>query len=102
MKQIIPIIIILLSLLGPRMQGQEKKIPLPTDAQLRWHNYERIMFVHYGPAAWQNREYDNFTTSLDRLKVADLNTDQWCEVAQSWGAKMVLFVAKHCGGFCWW
>ena len=102
MKQLIPILIFLLFLSGPPVQGQEKKIPLPTEAQLRWHNYERVMFVHYGPAAWQNREYDNFTTPLDRLKVADLDTDQWCEVAQSWGAKMVLFVAKHCGGFCWW
>ena len=102
MKHLIPILIFLLFLSGPPVQGQEKKIPLPTEAQLRWHNYERVMFVHYGPAAWQNREYDNFTTPLDRLKVADLDTDQWCEVAQSWGAKMVLFVAKHCGGFCWW
>ena len=102
MKQLIPILIFLLFLSGPPVQGQEKKIPLPTEAQLRWHNYERVMFVHYGPAAWQNREYDNFTTPLDRLKVAGLDTDQWCEVAQSWGAKMVLFVAKHCGGFCWW
>ncbi|WP_158585859.1 alpha-L-fucosidase [Parabacteroides sp. TM07-1AC] len=90
------------SLSSPIAQRQENKIPLPTEAQLRWHNYERVMFVHYGPAAWQGREYDNFTTPLDRLKIPDLNTDQWCEVARSWGAGMVLFVAKHCGGFCWW
>lgn len=72
MKQITLTILILLSFLSPVAQGQENKIPLPTEAQLRWHNYERVMFVHYGPAAWQGREYDNFTTSLDRLKVPDL------------------------------
>ena len=33
---------------------------------------------------------------------AKLDPDQWCRVAQSWGAKELLFVAKHVGGFCWW
>jgi len=31
-----------------------------------------------------------------------LNTDQWCQAAKSWGAKLIVFVAKHTGGFCWW
>jgi len=63
---------------------------------------ERIMFVHFGMATWQGSEGDNWTTPLNQVNPTDLNTDQWCEVAQSWGAKMVLFVAKHVGGFCWW
>lgn len=76
--------------------------PKPSVAQLRWHNYERVMFIHYGPATWQGREYDNHTTLLERMQMPLLDTDQWCEVACLWGAKMILFVAKHCGGFCWW
>lgn len=79
-----------------------QEILKPNQAQLRWQQQERIMFVHFGMATWQGREYDNWTTSLETVNPSLLNTDQWCEVAQSWGAKMVLFVAKHCGGFCWW
>lgn len=78
------------------------KIPLPSKAQLRWQNYEQTMFVCLDPATWQGREYDNHTTPLNRINPTGLNTDQWCEVARSWGAKLILFVAKHTGGFCWW
>lgn len=74
----------------------------PSDIQYKWHEQERIMFVHFGPATWQGREYDNLSTPMDRISPDKLDTDQWCEVAQSWGAKEILFVAKHTGGFCWW
>ncbi len=77
-------------------------IPLPNNAQLRWQNYEQTMFVCLDPATWQGREYDNHTTPLNRIKPSQLNTDQWCQTAQLWGAKLILFVAKHTGGFCWW
>lgn len=60
------------------------------------------MFVHFGPAAFQGREYDNNSSDIKKMYLSKLNTDQWCQVAKSWGAKMIIFVAKHCGGFCWW
>lgn len=84
------------------VSAQQQNIPIPSNAQIRWHNYERTMFIHFGPATWQGREYDNLTTPLSSINPTQLNTDQWCEVAKSWGAKMILFVAKHTGGFCWW
>lgn len=81
---------------------KSQNIPVPTEAQLRWQQNERAMFVHFSPATWQAREYDNGSTPLDRIIAPDLSTDQWCEVALSWGAKEIIFVAKHAGGFCWW
>lgn len=80
----------------------ERNIPLPSQAQLEWQKKERIMFVHFGPAAFQGREYDNWSSDIRQMYLSKLNTDQWCQVAKSWGAKMIIFVAKHCGGFCWW
>ena len=80
----------------------EGNIVLPTKAQADWQRKECIMFVHYGPAAFQGREYDNWSSDIRKMYMSKLNTDQWCEVARSWGAKMIIFVAKHCGGFCWW
>lgn len=77
-------------------------IPLPSVPQLRWQNYGRTMFVCLDPCTWQGREYDNHSTQLSRINPAALNTDQWCETAELWGAKLILFVAKHTGGFCWW
>jgi alpha-L-fucosidase len=60
------------------------------------------MFVHFTPGTWNRSESDTPALPLNRFDPAKLNTDQWCEVALSWGAKEVLFVAKHVGGFCWW
>lgn len=77
-------------------------IPRPSAPQLRWQRYEQIMFVCIDPCTWQNREYDNHSTPLDQINPSKLDTDQWCETARSWGAKLILFVAKHTGGFCWW
>ncbi|MCX6226346.1 MAG: alpha-L-fucosidase [Bacteroidia bacterium] len=83
-------------------QTNIQEIPLPTSAQLRYQQYEQIMFLCLDPCTWQGREYDNHSMPLNRINPVQLNTDQWCEVARSWGARLILFVAKHTGGFCWW
>lgn len=78
------------------------KLALPSDVQLEWQNNELTMFVHFGPATWQDHEYDDLSTPLERINPKKLSTDQWAQVAKSYGAKMIIFVAKHTGGFCWW
>jgi alpha-L-fucosidase len=78
------------------------KLALPSDVQLKWQNNELTMFVHLGPATWQNQEYDDLSTPMDRIDPKKLSTDQWARVAKSYGAKIIIFVAKHTGGFCWW
>ncbi|MGH2644569.1 MAG: alpha-L-fucosidase, partial [Chitinophagaceae bacterium] len=74
----------------------------PSAVQYAWQEQGRIMFVTLGPATWEGREYDNHSIPLSRINPKQLSTDQWCRVARSWGAKEILFVAKHTGGFCWW
>ncbi|MCK5000329.1 MAG: alpha-L-fucosidase, partial [Anaerohalosphaera sp.] len=74
----------------------------PSEAQYLYHEQERIMFIHLSPATWQGNEWDNWSTPLERIDPAKLDTDQWCRVARSWDAKTILYVAKHVGGFCWW
>ena len=78
------------------------ELPVPSEIQYKWHEQERIMFLCLDPCTWQGREYDNHSTPLNKINPKSLDTDQWCETAQLWGAKEILFVAKHTGGFCWW
>ncbi len=82
--------------------GYSQDIPLPSEAQLRWQKYEQIMFLCLDPCTWQGREYDNHSYPISKINPKQLDTDQWCKVAKSWDAKLILFVAKHAGGFCWW
>jgi alpha-L-fucosidase len=79
-----------------------RTIPVPTKGQITWHEQERLMFVCLDPCTWQGREYDNHSTHLADMTLPQLDTDQWCEAAKAWEANMILFVAKHTGGFCWW
>ena len=74
----------------------------PSDVQYKWHEQERIMFLHFAPTTWAEVEQNDHSVSLERINPEKLNTDQWCEAAISWGAKQIIFVAKHSGGFCWW
>jgi alpha-L-fucosidase len=59
------------------------------------------MFVHFAPNTWQDREYDDRSTPLSSIH-PDIDTDQWASVAADLGARYVVFVAKHQGGFCMW
>ncbi len=82
------------------LSAQQPAFPSPK--QLLWQEMEQIMFVHFDPAAWQGREYDNHSIPLSRINPAKLDVNQWIDAAQSFDAKMIVFVAKHVGGFCWW
>lgn len=84
------------------LKAQNSNIPLPSQAQLRWQQYEQIMFLSLDPCTWQGRDTDDYSYPISKINPKQLNTDQWCEVAKSWNAKLILFVAKHTGGFCWW
>ena len=79
-----------------------KPLARPSVDQLAWHAMEMSMFVHFAPNTWQDREYDDLSTPLDKIQPTKLDTDQWVSVAKSMGAKQIVFVAKHTGGFCWW
>ena len=83
-------------------QTENKKPALPTPQQVQWQNMERTMFVHFAPNTWQGTELDNRSTPLSRINPEKLDVNQWIDAAESFGAKMIIFVAKHVGGFCMW
>jgi alpha-L-fucosidase len=77
-------------------------LPLPSPEQVEWQDCEMGMFLHFAPNTWQDQEYDNLSTPLSQINPEKLDTDQWARTAKSMGAKYLVFVAKHVGGFCWW
>ena len=74
----------------------------PSPQQRAWQDLEVGIFVHFAPNTWQDREYDNLSTPLSEINPAGLNTDEWVETALALGARYIVFVAKHQGGFCMW
>ena len=74
----------------------------PSANQYAWHEQERIMFVCLDPCTWQGGEYDNHTTKLADMRLEKLDVEQWMQAAAAWGAREIMLVCKHTGGFCWW
>jgi alpha-L-fucosidase len=74
----------------------------PSPQQVAWQDLELGMFVHFAPNTWQNLESDDLSTPLSKIDPVALNTDQWAEAAVGLGARYIVFVAKHQGGFCMW
>jgi alpha-L-fucosidase len=74
----------------------------PTADQRAWQDLAMGMFIHFAPNTWQDREYDDLSTPPSSIDPANLDTDQWVDAAVTMGAKYIVFVAKHAGGFCMW
>jgi hypothetical protein len=62
------LIICILGLIFHSIYSQNpEELATPSSVQYDWHEEERIMFIHYGPATWQGREYDDLSTPLERI-----------------------------------
>lgn len=95
--------ILLIVCLIVQVQLWAQQLAKPSAVQYKWQEQGRIMFVHFGVATWLGQEYDETGEfDISRINPTKLDTDQWCSVAKSWGAKEIIFVAKHAGSFCWW
>jgi alpha-L-fucosidase len=77
-------------------------LAVPSADQTKWQDLEMGMFIHFAPNTWQGVEQDNLSTPLSDINPKQLNTDQWAATAVDLGAKYIVFVAKHSGGFCMW
>lgn len=74
---------------------------IPSTDLLAWQDLEIGMFVHFAPNTWQDKEGDDLSTPLSAIN-PDIDTDNWAECAVNLGARYIVFVAKHQGGFCMW
>ncbi|HKE89315.1 MAG TPA: alpha-L-fucosidase [Gemmatimonadales bacterium] len=73
----------------------------PTPAQRAWQDLELGMFVHFAPNTWQEKEYDDLSLAPGAI-IENVDTEQWVDTAIALGARYIVLVAKHAGGFCLW
>ncbi len=80
------------------------KLAKPTPQQASWQDMEIGMFIHFGIETWQDKETDDepVMENMKMFNPTDVDTDRWVSVAESFGAKYIILVAKHHGGFCLW
>jgi alpha-L-fucosidase len=88
--------------LAPPIEVDGHRLAVPTPQQAAWQDLELGMFIHIAPQTWQDSERDDLSTPASAINPEKLDTEQWVRTADSMGAKYIVFVAKHEGGFCWW
>jgi alpha-L-fucosidase len=74
---------------------------LPSAAQRDWLDLELGMFVHFAPNTWQEKEYDDLSLAPADI-MPTIEPAQWADTALALGARYIVLVAKHAGGFCLW
>jgi alpha-L-fucosidase len=77
------------------------RLARPTAAQRAWQDLELGMFVHFAPNTWQEKEYDDLSLAPGAV-LQNVDTEQWVDTALALGARYIVLVAKHAGGFCLW
>ena len=80
----------------------QTRMAVPSPQQADWQELGIGMFIHFAPNTWQDREYDDLSTPVSAINPERLDTDQWADTAVKMGARYIVFVAKHVGGFCMW
>lgn len=78
------------------------RLARPTQVQYDWQEQELAMFVQLDPATIQQREYDDGSTPLKDIRFEKLDVNEWCRAAKSFGAREIVFMLAHSGGFCMW
>ena len=77
------------------------RLARPSAAQQAWQDLELGMFVHFAPNTWQEKEYDDLSLAPAAV-MQNVDTEQWVDTALALGARYIVLVAKHAGGFCLW
>jgi alpha-L-fucosidase len=85
----------------PRLRSIPPRLTRPTAAQRAWQDLELGMFVHFAPNTWQDKEYDDLSLAPAAI-MPSIDTEQWVDTALALGARYIVLVAKHAGGFCLW
>lgn len=80
----------------------QSRNPLPSSAQLKWHENNFYFFMHFGPNTFTGKEWGDGKEKTSIFNPSQLDTDQWCKIAKESGAKGIIITAKHHDGFCLW
>jgi alpha-L-fucosidase len=76
--------------------------PLPSDAQMQWHEMEMNAFVHFTTNTFTDKEWGYGDEKPEIFNPTRLDANQWATELKKAGFKTLILTCKHHDGFCLW
>lgn len=75
---------------------------LPRPNQTAWMRLERTFFLHYGPNTFRGVEWGDGREDPSIFNPTALDANQWVTAIKNAGGNLLILVAKHHDGLCFW
>ena len=76
--------------------------PIPSEAQMQWHEMEMNAFVHFTTNTFTDKEWGYGDESPAIFNPTQLDAEQWAKTLKETGFKTMILTCKHHDGFCLW